>query len=567
MTRKLRRRGALAAAALVLLVGAGTTYAVAAGEDVPRYRTTTAILGDVEQTLSSSGVVDAAARADLSFGTEGKIAKLKVSLGEKVKAGQVLAVLDTAELDAAVTEAEASVAKAVAQLASDRAAQTATVTSVSNPLAPAGDKNAPEPTKGGTGSNTQVIKNLQALQDRVITAQSAASKALAAAKAALATQVEVCAAANEPAEPSDETAAEVEDAEPQAEQDPCAVALAEVADRQQEVSVAQDALAAALNELAGALTKALGTVTRTSDTAASGTPVSGTSASGTSASGASASGTGASSSGRAAASTPSTSNPTSSASSPSGATTITAARLAADQAQIEQAKADLVTAQQARAQATLRSTRAGTVVALDAAVGDSVSTGTTVITVVGGQAVIVEGTASEAQIDQLKVGQVVRVTVPGSATAADGRVTAIGWVADTSSGTTSYPFTVTVDDPAIALPTGSRALLAVVTATASDVVTVPTSAVARNGDAATVKVIDGAKVTSTNVTLGSVGTRTVAIARGLSVGQKVVLAAIDDPITGADSELNQRGGFGGVPPANFPGPGGGGGPVRFSAGG
>lgn len=520
MARKRRLRIPVAAAAVVVLGGAGATYAVAGAEDAPRYRTVAATTSDVEQTLSSSGVVDAAHRADLGFGTDGTIARLKVALGDTVKAGQVLATLDTTDLDATVTDAEASVAKAIAQLAADRAAQNASVSNPTTPTTPTDNGNANQ-------QNAALLKELKKLQDEVISAQSAASQALAAAKTALVAQVEVCATANAASEAgSDDAAADSATAE-----EACAVALAEVADRQQDVSAAQDALADALNALAGALTKALGSV--------------GSSPGGTAAR--------------------TTETPQADSSS-SGGTTITAARLASDQAQIEQAEADLVAAEQQRAQATLRSTRSGKVVALGAQPGSAVSAGEVVVTVVGGRAVTVVGSASETQLDQLKVGQAVRVTVPGSTTSAAGRLTAIGLVADSSTGTTSYPFTVTVADPAISLPTGSRALLQVVLSTASDVVTVPTSAVSRTGDTAVVQVLNDRKVTRTNVTLGAVGTRTVQVTSGLNAGQLVVLAAIDDPIRGAESEINQRGGFGGGPPVQFRAPGGaGGGPVTFTS--
>jgi HlyD family secretion protein len=544
MRRRSLRWPAVGLVAL-LVVGGGTAYAVASSDSAPRYRTTAAVKGDVEQTISMSGTVDAAHRADLGFGTDGTIAALKVAVGDLVKAGQILAVLDTTDLDAAVTQAKAAVARAVAQLAADRSAQSS---SVQQAVSPRGGSNSPAggaPTgnSGDSAATAATLKALKALQDEVIDAQHAASAALDAAKSALAAQTSVCADAftPPPAAAADGTQDDASDqASDAADNGACTTALAEVQARQQDVSDAQDALAKALNALATELTKALA---KTSDSTGS---------------------TGGSSTPHAArtAVTPSNSETPSS----SGGT-VTAAQLASDQAQIDQAQADLVTAQQARSAATLRSTRAGRVVALAAAKGDPVTAGSTVATIIGGKAVTITGSVGEAELDQVKVGQQVRVTAPGTDDPADGRVTAIGMVADSSSGSTVYPVIVTVEDPAIALPTGSSALLEIVVSTAKDVVTVPTSAITKRGDAASVRVWDGKELSTEQVTLGATSTRSVEVTKGLKAGDRVVLAAIDDPIDGASSELG-RSGFGpNSPVVEFRRAGAGGsGPATFRSG-
>lgn len=547
-------RWPVVAAAVVVLAGGGTAYAVGRGESGPHYRTVAATQGDVEQTLVGSGLVDAARRSDLSFGTDGTVASVKVAQGDAVKAGQVLATLDTAELDAAVIEARASLAQAIARLDADQDAQTSAVQDASDdqPTKPQDDGNE-------SSADAALVKQLQAEQKAVLAAQSRASAALAAARSALAAQTRACADAYggadgtaEPtpspeSDPTADPAPETADPAPEDEQDQknaaCDAALAEVQTRQATVDEAQQTLAKALAELTGTLTRALGSVT------------------GPSASNA-----------RTAAdvTTPSTdgTDGTDSTDNIDGGT-VTAARLAADQAQIDQARADLVTAQAERAQATLRATRTGTVAALDLAEGASVSTGTTVATIVGGDAVTLTLSVPETSIDQVKVGQLARVSVPGQARTTAGRVTAIGMVADSSSGTTSYPVTVTVEDPAIALPAGSRAQVAIVTATAADVVTVPISAVTGNGDgtSGTVRVWDGETLERTAVTLGVRGSRTVQVTKGLEAGDRVVVADVDQAITGASDQVGNRGGIGpNGPVMEFRRDGGsGGGPVTFIA--
>lgn len=525
----------------VLVAGSGTAYAVTNEGSTGNYRTVRATKGDVEQVLSTSGTVDAARRADLEFATSGTVASVKVAVGDTVKAGQVVATLDTATLEAAVIRAKASVAKAVAQLESDEDAQAQAVSDAASSPQASSPKGNDSPSSGG-GDTAATLAALKAQQEAVTKAQTAASAAISAAKDALAAQTQACADAYQDQPTADPTDA----AQDQATDDntACATALAAVQARQDDVADAQDTLATALSTLAATLSHALATLTTSQ------TPTGSAAA-------------------RSSASAETSDTPSASSDPTSG--TVTAAQLAADQAQIEQARADLVDARQQLRQAVLRSTRSGRVVALDLAKGDTVSAGDTVATVVGGRAVTIETTVAESRIGQVKVGQKVRVTMPGETDTAEGAVTAIGLVADSSSGTASYPVTVSVEDPAISLPAGSQAMLSIVVSTATDVVTVPTSAVTRrgDGDSAVVQTWDGSTLSRKSVTIGTVGAREVEITDGLSAGDEVVLADIDEAISGASDTINDRGGFGNAPVFRIGqgGPAGGGPPVTFKSGG
>lgn len=524
----------------VLVAGSGTAYAVTNDPATGSYRTVRATKGDVEEVLSTSGSVDAARRADLEFGTAGTVARLAVAVGDTVKAGQVVARLDVHTLQAAVTRARASVARAVAQIEADKNAQAQAVAAAASSSTPKASKpksSTPSASPTSSGPDPDTAAQLEALkdqQDAVLQAQTAASAAMAAAKEALTAQTAACADAYQEDGEGDATA--------------CSTALAEVQARQDDVSGAQDALAKALSTLAATLTEALLTLSANGATTPSDTGADTPSAGDT---------TPAASDGAA---TPSADKPQSS----SG--TVTAARLAADQAAIEKARADLVDAQQQLRQAVLRSTRSGRVVSLPVAEGDQVSAGDVGAVVVGGKAVTITGTVPSAKVGQVKVGETVRVTTPGQPDTAEGTVTAVGLVADTSSGTATYPVTVTVEDPTIPLPAGSQAMLAIVVATAKDVVTVPISAVTRRGDAASVRTWDGKDLSRTGVTIGTVGAREVEITHGLEPGDEVVVADIDQAITGAADSLDQRGGFKGIPLGRIAGGGPGGGPVSFKSG-
>ena len=536
-----RIRWPVAALVGVLVVGSGTAYAVTRDGSSAHYRTVLATKADVEQVLSTSGTVDAAHRADLGFGTSGTVASVTVAVGDTVRAGQVVARLDATSLAAAVTNAQAAVARALAQLESDRTAQAQAVSdAAATPKPkPTGKPTSPVPSGSTSSTSAATLQQLKEQQDAVLQAQSAATAAIAAAKDALSAQTTACADAYQdqaPAGDGGQGAAATGPADTA-----CAAALAEVQARQAAVSAAQDDLQKALDALAATLSRALASL-------------SGSSTSPSAASRASA--------GSARASTTSSSTSTPSGTSNGAASgTVSAARLASDQAAIEKARADLVDARQQRQQAVLRSTRSGRVVSVPVTAGDRVSAGDVGAVVVGGRAVTVVASVAQDKISRVAVGEHVRVTTPGQSGAADGTVSAIGLVADSSSGTPSYAVTVTVEDPAISLPAGSQALLGIVVATAKDVVTVPTSAITRRGTQATVRTWDGRTLTRKTVTLGTVGARQVEITAGLAAGDRVVLADIDQPITGAADSVNDRGGFSG--PVNFKGAGPGGPPVTF----
>ena len=115
---KVAARRGLAAAAVVAVVCSGYA-AYAASADAPSYRTATATVGDVEQTLSLAGTVEPAGRADLSFATAGTVRSVAVRAGDRVRASAVLGTLDDTSLRTAVQQARSTLASARAQLQAD----------------------------------------------------------------------------------------------------------------------------------------------------------------------------------------------------------------------------------------------------------------------------------------------------------------------------------------------------------------------------------------------------------------------------------------------------------------
>ncbi len=73
----------------------------------------------MSETVSAEGTVAAAETDDLSFAASGTVTAVNVKAGDTVTAGQVLATIDSAELESDVAAANATVAEAKAKLADD----------------------------------------------------------------------------------------------------------------------------------------------------------------------------------------------------------------------------------------------------------------------------------------------------------------------------------------------------------------------------------------------------------------------------------------------------------------
>jgi multidrug efflux pump subunit AcrA (membrane-fusion protein) len=263
------------------------------------------------------------------------------------------------------------------------------------------------------------------------------------------------------------------------------------------------------------------------------------------------SGTGSSSSG-------SGSSPSSAAgSSPSSADLI------AYQKAVDAAAADVAVAEQAIAQGTIVSPIAGTVQAVNLAVGDTVTAGSSNadIVVVGAGGYEVTTTVSVDNVPDVKVGQSATFLPDGSKRPLAGTVASISIAPDSGASTTSYRVVVGLTDPGAKLNNGSTGSVAIVTKSSRAALAVPTSAVTTTGSRHTVSVLNGNTPELTAVEVGVVGDTWTEITGGVKAGQKVVLANVAAPLPGSattssssNSNSNQPGGgrFGGFPGGAVP---------------
>ena len=104
------RRAALNSGLAVVLVGAGVAAYLEVGSDNTASassftRMATVSRGTVLAQVSASGNLALAAQSSLAFGASGKVTAVDVTVGQTVKAGQVLATVDPTAANLALTEA------------------------------------------------------------------------------------------------------------------------------------------------------------------------------------------------------------------------------------------------------------------------------------------------------------------------------------------------------------------------------------------------------------------------------------------------------------------------------
>ena len=123
-------------------------------------------------------------------------------------------------------------------------------------------------------------------------------------------------------------------------------------------------------------------------------------------------------------------------------------------------------------------------------------------------------------------------------------------VATSGSTTTTYPVTLTLDSPDLGRLSGVDCDVRIVTQRAVDVTTVPSSAVRTVGTIHLVTVVKNGTATPVRVTLGTVGDVLTQVSSGVSRGQAVSLATLDEPLPSTSSTTTRFGagglGFGGL---------------------
>lgn len=136
MRGRFPRRLLLSGLAAAVVVG-GTYTAFSAGafgrrQQLPVYATAAVTRSTLQVSVSATGPITNPQSVPLSFKSAGKLARLDVSVGDPVKAGQVLGQLDTSDLEAQLAQAQAALDAQIAGEAKTEAGATPEQVDVAN---------------------------------------------------------------------------------------------------------------------------------------------------------------------------------------------------------------------------------------------------------------------------------------------------------------------------------------------------------------------------------------------------------------------------------------------------
>ncbi|WP_347490602.1 HlyD family secretion protein [Desulfoscipio sp. XC116] len=120
ISKQLNKKVVIAVLAIVLIALAGFYYLRGVKKAEGGYIAEAVQKGTVSSTISANGIVEPVDTVSLSFKNSEVINKIHVKLGDHVTTGQLLAEQDTANLQAQLTQASASLKSAVANLAIQR---------------------------------------------------------------------------------------------------------------------------------------------------------------------------------------------------------------------------------------------------------------------------------------------------------------------------------------------------------------------------------------------------------------------------------------------------------------
>jgi HlyD family secretion protein len=506
--KKKALRIALVLAAAVVVTGAYLHFrpvSVSSAE----LTTATVTRDSLSSTVSAAGNIEAQQTVDLSFGQSGTVAQVNVSVGDEVKSGDVLATLDTADLELSLRSAEVNLKNAQNTLFETQNPNTEqdisdAQASVASAQA-AYDKVAAGASKSELASAQATVTSAQAAYNAAVSSANASDSDLVSAAATLekaritlqSAQSDYDkiawrgdAAATSQASTLESATIDYNAAKSAYE----ALAATSESDAASKIASAAAALQSAKASLTGLkdqvtaadLASAQATLTQTQNNLA--VLLAG----------------------------PTTTE------LDTAQNNVEAAQIAVDQAML------------ALEQAQIAAPFDGVVTAVSAAAGES-SSGTA-ITLANLEDLQVVVQMSEVDITQVKTGQTVAITLDAlSDVSLEGAVSQIDPAGTLSSGVVNYPVTVTLTQSADGVKTGMTANLEIVVDQSENVLTVPNKALKTVNKQKVVTLLVNGEQVQTPVETGLSSSTKTEIVSGLNEGDVVVISTATSTATSSGS--------------------------------
>jgi HlyD family secretion protein len=520
-----------AAAVLVLLPKSGSTA------DPTAVATVVVTQGRIEETIGASGNVAASQQTNLSFNASGTVAQVPAVAGQQVKEGQVLAQLDTSDLELQVQNAQASLDAALLNL--QQAQQPPTAADLASAQAALDSALAnyesvkAGPTASDLASARAAVVSAQANYNSVKAGPTADS--LAAAKAAV--------------EQAQAALAQAQAAYDQVKSQPSVAMSSQALTLQNDTIALQEAqanynsaadhptqaeLTAAKATLASAqyqLDQLLQTPTQADLTAAQ-------------------------------AQVASAQYTLSQLQSQPSAQTVQVA-----QTQVTQAQVALAQAQASLAGATITAPYDGTVLAVQINQGDLAGSGTVAVVMTPVGPPVVDANIDEVDVATMAVGQAAHLTfeaLPG--VTVTGTVASIAPESTSVNGAVAYPVVIGFEPGRLPVRLGMTTIVAVVVASADHALLVPSAAITADRQTNTyfvTRLLPDGTEQNVQVRIGLHNDTQTQILQGVSAGDHLVIPQITGSTTSSSSSSSSSfrglGGLTGGRPAGGGGGGGGGG--------
>ncbi len=207
-----------------------------------------------------------------------------------------------------------------------------------------------------------------------------------------------------------------------------------------------------------------------------------------------------------------------------------AAQITADEAAITSAQDALATAESNLSAATLTSTSAGVVTAINVTSGSSVGTSqgsaaasaTPDFTIQSENSWVVNAGVADVDIAQVQAGEQVSIVPQGTTDIGYGTVSSIGLVATSSGGVATFPVTINVTGNPAGFYSGVPAQVTITTKVVPNAILIPILAVYGGTASPYVRMVTGSgSIKDVSITLGTASGIDIAVQSGLQAGDKI----------------------------------------------